>query len=1307
MTALPAVKLERFPLLAAYQRGDRYDPTRTTALRNAFARDMAKRFRWLRGQVRRMIVDEDCFGLRPEGGGVRVVRIHRRDFDFPRSQDKIAHFMDWLGGQVDQGILQVSVRDRLGTSIEDAWTNVYIEDSYKRGVMRARYEMERAGHLVPRLEETGGITGAMMQPPHADRLGVLYTRTFTGLRGITQAMDHQISQVLAQGIADGDNPMLLARKLNKAISGIGADLSLTDTLGRHIPAERRAKLLARTEVIRAHHQGMMQEYRNFGMLGVRIQAEWQTAGDLRVCPECLDMEMAGPYTLEKIEGMIPLHPQCRCVALPLGPGDEGYEPGLEAREAIDDIGSYEEAQKWASDRGIKLTGFSNQDLPVVKQYLRALDDVKPGNVREIVGWDRPGGNSYAVDTMPDGTITGWGINLPKRGFTGPVDVTDAIDFLPNSLKKYYNADLSYNMSAIERKLAKGSSVQSTEDILLHELGHTRIPNTLPAGFDDWAQVDDAFRVWVDRDEVQNFFSGYAAKDYGEALSEAFIELRHGTYVEGMLPSYLEELLQKMKVITSETLDDILTLDAGYTMPYKLRATLTEAWESIPAPIKEDLVSGGVDFKVGKYLTDGEFSYMRGKRPRGWTEGTTWDSCAGFAQPERGFIRMSERVRDYPGIGEFVAKNRDFTLIHECGHILDYRAAITDAAEFIAAYEKDVGLMTAAMKRNLRYGLQVGKAGREEAFAESFAQLVLGRPRSEALDFINGFPNVSRYIARKYNLPYFESAALEAERAAAAAARVAESYREARHFAMVRERLLAEEATEFRMRGFSLPGASTRAPKDWVIEAWDEVAEEWRIIEGLPKFRTRRAGEEVIAKAIRGQTAAEAIAEAELFGPEFKLADLHGTPVHSGTYYEGSLPPGYGLRPIFVEDLGIVEWKPLMESAADALSYVEGSQLEGNWYSLIEKNQLRRLKNSGLWETEVAGLTEYSTDGVIWLQKAAPRPIPGETLLTAKVRMRNPYRFVWDGTKRNALTSRSGPLGTRLTQAMEAHPGLSRNQLVKLILRQEGYDGLVVTYEGRAMVAAFDKEAVAVFRTASPRVPRVRGAAARSEIPFQSQAAANAYARYYQEYSEEIGRLVSQGLPQHEVLRKMQNLARRQCDGVIERISSWQGDTRQLMAMSLKMKAYELENWGSRFIAKGMDLDHIKTYASALPDEQYLRFRAINQAYFNYLEKPTFKLWRGTEGNSGEAFRRHARELAQRGESTVVIEDANLSGYSSSRQKARNFGSGGICTEFDFPASEVFCSEEFMTGLTGRYDSEREWIIFGFRRTIPINNVELR
>jgi SPP1 gp7 family putative phage head morphogenesis protein len=294
----------------------RYDPTHTTTLRNAFAKDMRRRFMEIMKIIKIAIVDKDCFGLQGKISFFQATPPGEGAFAFTRSSRKIEEFMKWLEEQVEKGLVTIAEAIQVGEAVEAIWTNLYIWDSYKRGVMRARTEMIKAGMVVPSVEASGGIDIIMGTPFHMDRVGVLFTRVYKDLKGITEQMDSQISRVLAQGMIDGDGARLIARKLMAVIDGDGAErLGIYDTLGRFIPAMRRAEMLARTEIIRAYHLATIQEYRNWGVLGIKVQGEWKTAGDDRVCDECASME-GKVFTLDEIEPMIPAHPMCRCIALP-------------------------------------------------------------------------------------------------------------------------------------------------------------------------------------------------------------------------------------------------------------------------------------------------------------------------------------------------------------------------------------------------------------------------------------------------------------------------------------------------------------------------------------------------------------------------------------------------------------------------------------------------------------------------------------------------------------------------------------------------------------------------------------------------------------------------------------------------------------------------------------------------------------------------------------------------------------------------------------------------------------------------------
>jgi SPP1 gp7 family putative phage head morphogenesis protein len=284
---------------------NRYDPTKTITLRNNFVHESNRRFKSITTLVYKMIVNKDVFGLKPHIHTLQeFAELPEKAFEFEIDAKKIEGFIQWLEEQVRKGLL-------------DNWPNKYITDAYKRGILRALQEMQKAKYKVPLLAEIGGEDVILTLSPHINTLELLYLRTYSELSGITSQMEQQIARILAQGFVEGDGYKELANKLVAAINGKGmGELGLTDTIGRFIPAQRRAEILARTEIVRSHHLAMVQEFRRWGVKGVYIMAEWKTAGDLQVCPICASNE-GQVYTLDEVEGMIPAHPNCRCCIVPV------------------------------------------------------------------------------------------------------------------------------------------------------------------------------------------------------------------------------------------------------------------------------------------------------------------------------------------------------------------------------------------------------------------------------------------------------------------------------------------------------------------------------------------------------------------------------------------------------------------------------------------------------------------------------------------------------------------------------------------------------------------------------------------------------------------------------------------------------------------------------------------------------------------------------------------------------------------------------------------------------------------------------
>ena len=277
----------------------RIDPSRTNMISRAFLAEMNRRFAWLYKETKKLLVDDDAFGLIERTKF--VVHATPGSYAFASNPQKLRAFHKWLKDQVDAGILVVS-----GTGISgQPWTYQYIELAYKKGVGRAYTDVTKGGIAAPSPDFYMGsrdqfLRTAFAQPIAMSKVELLGLRAFDQLKGITASMSQQMSRVLATGLIAGQNPLKIAREMQKVIGGL---------------SRTRARMIARTEIIHAHAEGQLDSFRLLGVEQLGIMAEWSTAGDDRVCPDCGGME-GEIFTVDEAEGMIPLHPNCRCCWIP-------------------------------------------------------------------------------------------------------------------------------------------------------------------------------------------------------------------------------------------------------------------------------------------------------------------------------------------------------------------------------------------------------------------------------------------------------------------------------------------------------------------------------------------------------------------------------------------------------------------------------------------------------------------------------------------------------------------------------------------------------------------------------------------------------------------------------------------------------------------------------------------------------------------------------------------------------------------------------------------------------------------------------
>lgn len=270
------------------------DPTRTITLRNQFIADFQRRFLKLKRAITNYLVDQN-----------RLDPI-TSNFEYRYTAEKHQLFMEWLKDQEKKGVLETIVRyvPYRAATAEQPWINTYIWTAYQKGLARARMELRAEGYEnIPTFMMTDDFISSPLfhAPFHAESLALSFTRTFTDLKGITEAMDVQISRVLAEGMAEGQPAREIARRINKKVDGIGIV---------------RARVLARTETVRAYNEAQLNDYEGMqDIIEESILVQWWTSRDERVRHPRHTSRHAKIYRIEDARKLLG-EPNCRCSVLP-------------------------------------------------------------------------------------------------------------------------------------------------------------------------------------------------------------------------------------------------------------------------------------------------------------------------------------------------------------------------------------------------------------------------------------------------------------------------------------------------------------------------------------------------------------------------------------------------------------------------------------------------------------------------------------------------------------------------------------------------------------------------------------------------------------------------------------------------------------------------------------------------------------------------------------------------------------------------------------------------------------------------------
>ncbi len=193
-----------------------------------------------------------------------------------------------------------------------------IDDEIRRAVTDK--DLEKGSDIIEYFYKKGKENGALLLRSNGDKIWTKFDEdnlenlkkyNLSLIKDINSEVRGAIKEEIFTGIARSDNPRVIAEN----IKNIPEFEPLPNT---GLTAYGRAELIARTEVQRTLNEGHLQSYKDLGIKYVEIAP----APD--ACEECADWE-GEVIDIDEANGLLPIHPNCRCRFIPITEGrDYGF-----------------------------------------------------------------------------------------------------------------------------------------------------------------------------------------------------------------------------------------------------------------------------------------------------------------------------------------------------------------------------------------------------------------------------------------------------------------------------------------------------------------------------------------------------------------------------------------------------------------------------------------------------------------------------------------------------------------------------------------------------------------------------------------------------------------------------------------------------------------------------------------------------------------------------------------------------------------------------------------------------------------------
>lgn len=288
-------------------RASKGDRTNTGAIRRAFEADAARRMRLLRRLVVSALGERDVLGITTPSPAASVFL---RTFNTDRlpspiippsfvgsTRDRLIAFAAWLEDQAGLFILDAA-RGIDPALAGVAWIGNFMTRAFRAGISQGDAALRKIGI---NLRQHAPHTPGQLTATETAAMVAAISKAVSDMQNVVAETVRRVVSEVGQAIDAGNRARQVAMRAGSVIDKVG---------------EIRARVTARVSTIAAHAAATLEAFKAAAIESVGVEVEWATAGDGNVCPSC--SVMAGRVMpIRDAEGLIPLHPNCRCSFIPV------------------------------------------------------------------------------------------------------------------------------------------------------------------------------------------------------------------------------------------------------------------------------------------------------------------------------------------------------------------------------------------------------------------------------------------------------------------------------------------------------------------------------------------------------------------------------------------------------------------------------------------------------------------------------------------------------------------------------------------------------------------------------------------------------------------------------------------------------------------------------------------------------------------------------------------------------------------------------------------------------------------------------